>query len=1130
MDEKCSIFCCNGKVNSNDFELSKTSILIINELERLTNHNVNYQLDKKQVTLFGYNYPASTAILQLKHLNNCLKMQLKILNRYINNDNNNVLTQNQSNTDFLKLRKSIGDFIDYTGTYFLSIIEEMPTMQNPLILRVNGEIEDMLNELSRFLSQLKYIPSSTFHYIVANIGNNCNQPEFHLYHTHLELRWHILILFYSRIVLLQENDQLDKTINLIIDDLIYISTKIFERINLTDLKQKNPYSCTCVRDMWLILQLFINIIYDKYKGKKFWDYVNTSLDGILISKHNNDVKNKKLTWHSEDKINYPEMKNPELFCIWMIYHLTLLYGYSNDGTYIGINCNRITSNYDEIDKILKSFLNNGGKDGDRDEIDEELKIMIPILKEMNDWWPSRITIIALIWDCFHRRLDQTFLIQTSGPWSISLEKKTPFDIIKQIKMRIENNYDSSKESSYGLFLRYLGTLLKKSWDKKDMRIWTQLEGRILTKFQKKKLEISSESKIFNFISLFLTLAVTTDTKRICTAMLNLVPSVVDETSLENPRRSLLNFKSQLACLILYADKRINLQDIAEQILKTIDIICCKEDDLSRTMMSSFLDTLVYVLSSNEILDNGENYLFGSWVHRYLDNCPKSKVGIILKMLINIFPRANDQILDCLWYAARRTRTLVFDVELSSEYYNDIAQLAALFTFCAIKKPSMASKYQHNSQTLFEHFTSIIKVKDIRVTLHYLSIILVKNDTVELLKNVVKNFDLILIQAWIKACIFNHDSDKDEILTLKNNVINLPEIKQLFPSWKDARVFTAEDGSFFRFIIAISTKRKTITQKEYNVFDRRIRMIFKDLEKWILTPINENNINSELAIHIHNCLGSIFFFCSAMLHEKNSNVGPLINLIKTTLLLSEEQSYLKIHSKKIFSKAILGLGTAGVQSDINLHKIFVNLFDKYLPLIVIPIDNGKFKNTEPITRIFMDSNMEFCNFLIIKLTLSFITAYNGNTTHQHCHLVMAVYENFLKTSNCPKWLVESIITHSMTKIIEIYFKVHDMHPHKKQAENFLKAMFKNSNYTTNDILKKKVNDKIATILSNYLSYKPQISFDLLRLLINIDVATVNYIIPIFNTEIIKMHNEKRPNAQLLSSTLDRIRDDVKNIKS
>lgn len=73
MEKKCNTFFCNGKVNSNDFELSKTSILIINELEKLTNHNVNYQLDKKQVTLFGYNYPASTAVLQLKHLNNCLK-------------------------------------------------------------------------------------------------------------------------------------------------------------------------------------------------------------------------------------------------------------------------------------------------------------------------------------------------------------------------------------------------------------------------------------------------------------------------------------------------------------------------------------------------------------------------------------------------------------------------------------------------------------------------------------------------------------------------------------------------------------------------------------------------------------------------------------------------------------------------------------------------------------------------------------------------------------------------------------------------------------------------------------------------------------------------------------------------
>lgn len=83
---------------------------------------------------------------------------------------------------------------------------------------------------------------------------------------------------------------------------------------------------------------------------------------------------------------------------------------------------------------MKAYVSKGGKDGERDEIDEELQVMIPLLRILiTDWWPSRIPIVSLLWDCFHKRLDQPFLLQTSGPWTLSLEKYiTNFIIIHLI--------------------------------------------------------------------------------------------------------------------------------------------------------------------------------------------------------------------------------------------------------------------------------------------------------------------------------------------------------------------------------------------------------------------------------------------------------------------------------------------------------------------------------------------------------------------------------------------------------------------------------------------------------------------------------------------------------------------------
>jgi len=123
----------------------------------------------------------------------------------------------------------------------------------------------------------------------------------------------------------------------------------------------------------------------------------------------------------------------------------------------------------------------GGKDGERDELDVELKLIIPLLHNLIiNWWQSRVPVISFLWDCFHKRLNQPFLLQISGPWTLSLEKytnksykfiitytlkylykiffnrKTAVDILKQINDRIYGRFEYSKESSYSIFLYLIG--------------------------------------------------------------------------------------------------------------------------------------------------------------------------------------------------------------------------------------------------------------------------------------------------------------------------------------------------------------------------------------------------------------------------------------------------------------------------------------------------------------------------------------------------------------------------------------------------------------------------------------------------------------------------------------------------
>jgi len=62
----------------------------------------------------------------------------------------------------------------------------------------------------------------------------CKQPEFHLYHTHIELRWFFITLVHSRTVWYQcqmhSMEEFENSAEMIINDLTYFALKVFDRV------------------------------------------------------------------------------------------------------------------------------------------------------------------------------------------------------------------------------------------------------------------------------------------------------------------------------------------------------------------------------------------------------------------------------------------------------------------------------------------------------------------------------------------------------------------------------------------------------------------------------------------------------------------------------------------------------------------------------------------------------------------------------------------------------------------------------------------------------------------------------------------------------------------------------------
>lgn len=78
-----------------------------------------------------------------------------------------------------------------------------------------------------------------------------------------------------------------------------------------------------------------------------------------------------------------------------------------------------------------------------------------------------------------------------------------------------------------------------------------------------------------------------------------------------------------------------------------------------------------------------------------------------------------------------------------------------------------------------------------------------------------------------------------------------------------------------FEIYIRTQFETLiinvfqTEQERIQYDIKWKLYFNHLEKWILSPITEEIKDSELALWIYRCIGTLFLCTSIMLYSKVS---------------------------------------------------------------------------------------------------------------------------------------------------------------------------------------------------------------------------------------------------------------------
>lgn len=107
-------------------------------------------------------------------------------------------------------------------------------------------------------------------------------------------------------------------------------------------------------------------------------------------------------------------------------------------------------------------------------------------------------------------------------------------------------------------------------------------------------------------------------------------------------------------------------------------------------------------------------------------------------------------------------------------------------------------------------------------------------------------------------------------------------------------------------------------------------------------------------------------------------------------MSAEQPFLKNLGKKTFSMILLGVEALNVKSDISLQILIRNLFDQYMPLLIVPTVNANsFKVSDSLLKCFKDAKADFIRLIFEILMTNFFNISNDNMMHKHSYLVCII---------------------------------------------------------------------------------------------------------------------------------------------
>ncbi|KAL7038811.1 hypothetical protein ACKWTF_009701 [Chironomus riparius] len=976
-----------------------------------------------------------------------------------------------------------------------------------LLLRCNYQNlnENQLRNIRTILGTYDSMSNFTMiHLSFCKDGNVSTSSSYHLLHLMLECRWIYLTIIYKLDFVNgqigSDDSELYCELKLLMFDLIMLSVSKFQKSNSANLVFTSPFICSCVKDVWKLLHLFMTKLSDQ--NLEFWNVLSSVIDEIGTGKsfYERFISKKILLRNSQ----FMACKNHDQFAIWIISEIVKLINEDN--------VTKLKCSYEYLENLIGKYLKN-------DQSEENMRVLLVIISEviLNVWQPKS-EILMTLWEYYQRKINSPFLIAGQNPNSMAVSNTTVTAYLEQIKG--QQNMAVSKLnlnlSSFNMFVYILSKMVQRFTDDGQKVQVLRIFGRIYTKFPPNKLQQLNEMGIHNFMRLLISLSISTN--------LNEVGQKITDTMLQIPMEKLNHqvqiMKAHMVMLILFTENRMNISNYLTKIMNQVNSILQKTNSAT-SILKILSESLSLILLKNldeneDILENGEDLLIDSWIVKYFQNSAPAEQDRLYeslnKIIKKIYELQNNPIVMTKVTALKEK---LFNILLPyiKQVFGKIESVwlpEMSANLCLLTNFTTSTSIIPNFSTLFKSFVETNST-NLEQGIKFLTIILKNCENKEKLDAV------LIIQSWIKYSVLLSGNNSD-LKELTGQIVCIKEFKFLCEtSTIKAEEFLNSKERLCSFIGDIGRKYSTSSNQQKFQLIEKIHEYLSTFEKWSLPYLQQQQSTSqkpapnvlvdESIMRIYSFIAITFLHCSELIYVRSKsqcffNVSVAHFILPSTLMVGQNPPRAIIVSMhRIWPLLIEGISRLNYKCDQHVTKVLNDVIVKWAPLMKIS-NNSKFV-AKPFISITNFKNFEIIELFWMKMAKNFIALQPGRKSNINCCLILTVFEEVLHVIEGEESRLLAVWKNSLQQIVECAMLLDDIEPANKSAFSLVERFIRNKNFSNPNAMKELLMTNLKSITESSLSYHSGLYFRYLTRLTKVNLNIVNNFLPHLLTQIQKV---------------------------